>query len=124
ARDALEKLCRIYWRPIYTFVHRQNIGPEEAEDLTQGFFALLLERKDRITSARRKGDSVLTCLHRSRTFSLTNGVVSWRSSEEKKNGSFHWIRFVSASASMLNRATGSQPMKSTNAVGHLRFWST
>src|SRR5262249_52532408 len=46
ARDALEKLCRIYWRPIYTFVHRQNIGPEQAEDLTQGFFALLLERKD------------------------------------------------------------------------------
>jgi RNA polymerase sigma-70 factor (ECF subfamily) len=46
ARDALEKLCSIYWRPIYTFVRRQNIGPEEAEDLTQGFFALLLERKD------------------------------------------------------------------------------
>jgi RNA polymerase sigma factor (sigma-70 family) len=46
ARDALEKLCRIYWRPIYSFVHRQNICAEEAEDLTQGFFALLLERKD------------------------------------------------------------------------------
>ena len=46
AQDALQKLCRTYWRPIYTFVHRQNIGPEEAEDITQGFFALLLERKD------------------------------------------------------------------------------
>ena len=46
ARDALEKLCRIYWRPVYSFVQRQGIGPADAEDLTQGFFALLLERKD------------------------------------------------------------------------------
>jgi RNA polymerase sigma-70 factor (ECF subfamily) len=46
ARDALEKLCRMYWRPIYSFVARQGIEPKDAEDLTHGFFALLLERKD------------------------------------------------------------------------------
>jgi RNA polymerase sigma factor (sigma-70 family) len=46
ARDALEKLCRTYWRPIYSFVQRQDAGTQDAEDLTQGFFALLLERKD------------------------------------------------------------------------------
>jgi hypothetical protein len=45
-KEALEKLCRIYWRPIYGFVRRQGVGPEEAKDLTQGFFALLLERRD------------------------------------------------------------------------------
>jgi hypothetical protein len=45
ARRALEILCRTYWRPIYSFVRQQGVGPEEAEDLTQGFFALLLERK-------------------------------------------------------------------------------
>jgi RNA polymerase sigma-70 factor (ECF subfamily) len=45
AHEALEKLCRIYWRPIYSFVRRQGLGPEEAEDVTQGFFAQLLERK-------------------------------------------------------------------------------
>jgi RNA polymerase sigma factor (sigma-70 family) len=55
AREALEKLCRIYWRPIYSFVQRQGIGPEEAEDLTQGFFALLLERKDLDTVRKEKG---------------------------------------------------------------------
>jgi RNA polymerase sigma factor (sigma-70 family) len=55
ARDALEKLCRIYWRPIYSFVQRQGLGPEEAEDLTQGFFALLLERKDLNTVRKEKG---------------------------------------------------------------------
>jgi RNA polymerase sigma factor, sigma-70 family len=54
ARDALEKLCRIYWRPIYGFVRRQGIGPEDAEDLTQGFFALLLERKDLNTVRKEK----------------------------------------------------------------------
>jgi RNA polymerase sigma factor (sigma-70 family) len=55
AREALEKLCRIYWRPIYIFVRRQGIGPEDAEDLTQGFFALLLERKDLNTVRKEKG---------------------------------------------------------------------
>ena len=55
AREALEKLCRIYWRSIYGFVRRQGVGPEEAEDLTQGFFALLLERRDFDTVRKEKG---------------------------------------------------------------------
>jgi DNA-directed RNA polymerase specialized sigma24 family protein len=55
AREALEKLCRTYWRPIYGFVRRQGIGPEEAEDLTQGFFALLLERRDLDAARKEKG---------------------------------------------------------------------
>lgn len=46
AHKALEKLCRTYWRPIYGFVRQQGTQPEEAKDLTQGFFALLLERRD------------------------------------------------------------------------------
>src|SRR6266576_3186105 len=46
ADEALEKLCRTYWRPVYSFIRRQGVGIEEAEDLTQGFFALLLERRD------------------------------------------------------------------------------
>jgi RNA polymerase sigma factor (sigma-70 family) len=45
AQEALEKLCRIYWRPIYSFLRRQGIWREEAEDITQGFFAQLLERR-------------------------------------------------------------------------------
>jgi RNA polymerase sigma factor (sigma-70 family) len=55
AEAALEKLCRTYWRPIYGFVRRQGVGPEEAEDLTQGFFALLLERRDLDTVRKEKG---------------------------------------------------------------------
>jgi RNA polymerase sigma factor (sigma-70 family) len=55
AQEALEKLCRTYWRPIFAFVRRQGIPPEEAEDLTQGFFALLLERKDLKKVRKEKG---------------------------------------------------------------------
>jgi RNA polymerase sigma factor (sigma-70 family) len=55
AQEALEKLCGTYWRPIYSFVRRQGAGPEDAEDLTQGFFGLLLERKDLDTVRKEKG---------------------------------------------------------------------
>lgn len=55
AQEALEKLCRVYWRPIYGFVRRQGVEPEEAKDLTQGFFALLLERRDLKTVRKEKG---------------------------------------------------------------------
>ena len=55
AHEALERLCRIYWRPIYSFVRRQGFGPEEAEDLTQGLFAQLLERKRLSTVRKEKG---------------------------------------------------------------------
>src|SRR5213079_332594 len=55
AQEALEKLCRTYWRPIYGFVRRQGVGPEEAKDLTQGFFALLLLRRDLDAVRKEKG---------------------------------------------------------------------
>jgi len=55
AQEALEKLCRMYWRPIYSFVRRQGVAPEEAEDLTQGFFAQLLERGSLGAVRKEKG---------------------------------------------------------------------
>ncbi len=55
AHEALEKLCRIYWRPIYAFLRRQGFGPQEAEDITQGFFAQLLERKSFDAVRKEKG---------------------------------------------------------------------
>jgi RNA polymerase sigma factor (sigma-70 family) len=55
AQEALEKLCRIYWWPLYGFVRRQGYTREEAQDLTQGFFALLLERRDLEYVRREKG---------------------------------------------------------------------
>jgi RNA polymerase sigma factor (sigma-70 family) len=55
ADEALEKLCRTYWWPLYGFVRRNGHNPEEAQDLTQGFFELLLERHDLNAVRREKG---------------------------------------------------------------------
>src|SRR5437667_3196772 len=55
AQEALEKLCRTYWRPIYSFVRRQGIGPADAEDLTQGFFASLLEHRNLNAVRKERG---------------------------------------------------------------------
>jgi len=55
SREALAKLCATYWYPLYAFVRRQGFGPEDAEDLTQGFFAHLLEHEALATVDRAKG---------------------------------------------------------------------
>jgi RNA polymerase sigma factor (sigma-70 family) len=44
AAEALEKLCRSCWYPLYAFVRRQGHDESSAKDLTQGFFARLLEK--------------------------------------------------------------------------------
>ena len=41
---ALAELCRTYWYPLYVYVRRHCSTREDAEDLTQGFFARLLEK--------------------------------------------------------------------------------
>ncbi|HEX5489961.1 MAG TPA: sigma-70 family RNA polymerase sigma factor [Candidatus Udaeobacter sp.] len=55
AEAALEELCRIYWRPLYAFARRQACDSEEARDLTQGFFELLLKRRDFDAARKEKG---------------------------------------------------------------------
>ena len=55
AEEALDKLCRIYWRPLYGFARRQGLGPEDAQDLIQEFFARLLKRQNFKTIRREKG---------------------------------------------------------------------
>jgi RNA polymerase sigma-70 factor (ECF subfamily) len=44
ARDALEELCRTYWRPAFLFICRHGYSREDAQDLTQDFFVKILER--------------------------------------------------------------------------------
>ncbi len=45
ARAALETLCQTYWPPLYAYVRRRGYSAEDAQDLTQEFFAQLLEHK-------------------------------------------------------------------------------
>ena len=45
AAAALEQLCQLYWLPVYVFIRSRGRGVEEAEDLTQSFFATLIARQ-------------------------------------------------------------------------------
>ncbi|MEO5720244.1 MAG: sigma-70 family RNA polymerase sigma factor [Chthoniobacterales bacterium] len=55
ANGALSELCRIYWRPIFLFLRRQGSTVEDAQDLTQGFFAHLIESRAYARADRQKG---------------------------------------------------------------------
>jgi len=63
ADAALAELCAIYWYPVYGFVRRRGHDSESARDLTQGFFARFLERRDVRRAERGRGDQghVLSC---------------------------------------------------------------
>ena len=88
AQEALEKLCRAYWRPVYGFIRRQGIRTQEAEDLTQGFFSLLLERRDFDAVRKEKG--------RLRSYLLTS-LKHFLASEQRR-------------AMTLKRGKGQQPV--------------
>lgn len=55
ADHALAELCRLYWYPLYAHVRRFGHGPETAQDLTQEFFARLLQKNFLSTADRRRG---------------------------------------------------------------------
>ena len=55
AADALEKLCRAYWNPLYAYVRRQGEDEQSAQDLTQGFFERFLEKNYLAQVQREKG---------------------------------------------------------------------
>lgn len=90
AAAALEKLCHIYWYPLYTYVRRQGNGPEDAEDLTQQFFSRLLE-KNYLARADRNRGKFRTFLLRS----LNNFLINeWkRASRLKRGGDLTFLSF-------------------------------
>jgi len=55
ALGALSKLCEIYWRPVYAFLRKHGHGSDDAQDLTQGFFADLIETRAYAHADREKG---------------------------------------------------------------------
>lgn len=67
AANALAELCEAYWPPLYAFLRRRGYRPEEAQDLTQGFFARLLETGSLRTADPARGrfrSFLLTALKR------------------------------------------------------------
>lgn len=61
ARRALEEICRSYWGPLYAFARRSGKSPSDAEDLTQDFFAHLLE-KETFAKIRQEGGKLRSFL--------------------------------------------------------------
>ncbi|MFA9452914.1 MAG: RNA polymerase sigma factor [Candidatus Aminicenantaceae bacterium] len=55
AREALEKLCRAYWYPLYAFVRSRGYSAVDAQDLTQAFFARIFETEGLASADREKG---------------------------------------------------------------------
>lgn len=82
ARDALARLCQTYWPPLYAFVRRRGYSPDDAKDLTQGFFEHLLEKNAVATVSPAKG--------RFRSFllaSLSNFLAGeWTKARAQKRG--------------------------------------
>lgn len=82
ARDALAKLCQTYWYPLYAYVRQRGSSPADAQDLTQEFFARLLEKKTLGAVTREKG--------RFRSFLLTALnhflVDEWKKARAQKRG--------------------------------------
>ncbi|HAF13370.1 MAG TPA: RNA polymerase subunit sigma-24, partial [Blastocatellia bacterium] len=55
ARAALAQLCQTYWAPLYSFVRSRGYAVHDAQDLTQSFFAYLIEHKIYARADRQKG---------------------------------------------------------------------
>src|SRR5713101_9226575 len=87
--SALESLCRTYWYPLYAYVRRRGHQAADAQDLTQEFFARLLEKDYLRTVDRRKGKFRSFLLAALEHF-LAN---EWRRANTRKRGGA--IAFVS-----------------------------
>jgi RNA polymerase sigma factor (sigma-70 family) len=87
AERALEQLCATYWYPLYAYVRRQGRTADEAQDLTQEFFARLLQKKSLRLADPERG--------RFRTFllsSLRNFLTSeWEKARAQKRGGGHIV---------------------------------
>jgi len=55
SKEALAKLCNLYWYPLYAHIRRRGFSPDDAQDLTQGFFLDLLEHKALARADQQKG---------------------------------------------------------------------
>lgn len=82
AAKALAELCQLYWYPLYAYVRRRGSSPADAQDLTQEFFARLLEKRKLAGLTREKG--------KFRSFLLTalNHFLTdqWKQAKARKRG--------------------------------------
>jgi RNA polymerase sigma factor (sigma-70 family) len=108
-RAALQTLVEAYWKPFYFFVRRQGNDPEFSKDITQGFFAALIEKNYLQYVHRGKG--------KFRTFLLTAIqhylAAEYNRANAKKRGGHHSIRSLdyekAESEGLVNQTSGKTP---------------
>src|SRR5258706_2262080 len=95
ADKALDRLCHVYWRPLYAFVRRRGYAAHDAQDLTQEFFARLLE-KDFLRAVDRSKGKFRSFLLAALEHFLAN---EWRrANTQKRGGKFNFVSINDDSA--------------------------
>ena len=88
AREALEELCRAYWYPLYAFVRSRGYSAVDAQDLTQAFFARIIETGGFASADRERGRFRSYLLGAMKHF-LAN---EWHRAQTQKRGG--QVRFI------------------------------
>jgi RNA polymerase sigma factor (sigma-70 family) len=115
AIEALDQLCRTYWYPLYAWSRRQGYAPHDAQDLIQGFFARLLEKRDLadVDPARGKFRSFLLA-------SLKHYLANERDRERAwKRGGRH--QFVPLDPELAESRYGTEPSLSADQTYDRRW---
>jgi RNA polymerase sigma-70 factor (ECF subfamily) len=102
ARDALEELCRTYWRPVFSFICRRGYSMQDAQDLTQDFFLRILERNWLEHADRNRGRFRTLLLTSLQNF-LVNAAE--RTHTRKRGGDVEfisWDDWIAAAPSQLS----------------------
>ncbi len=107
AASALSTLCASYWFPLYAYVRRRGYGPEDAQDLTQEFFARLLER-DWLGQADRERGRFRTFLLSALSHFLAN---EWDKAKARKRGGA--VKFVPIQLNRAETRYGQEPADSS-----------
>ena len=123
AAAALEKLCGIYWYPLYVFVRRRGFTPHDAEDVIQGFFGQLLGRqafRDRTAGRGKFRSFLLASLNYYLADLYDRGHAAKRGSGLPQ---LSLDAFDAEERYRLSRWIGSRPRKSSNADGRSLCWA-
>ncbi len=117
--EALEALCAAYWYPLYAFVRRRGYKPDEAKDLTQGFFERLLE-KNYVGQADQGRGKFRTFLLSALSHFLAD---EWDSTQRVKRGGRHtFVAFDAATAEERYRLEPVEPLDPAKLFE--RRWAT
>ena len=118
AQQALEYLCRAYWYPLYAFVRSRGYSSDDAQDLTQSFFARLIETGGFVSADPERGRFRSYLLGAMKHF-LAN---EWHRAQSKKRGG--GVAFLALDALDAQARYAQQPVPSTDPdAGFDREWA-